>query len=72
MTEAARERGYSYIGITDHSQSLRIARGVSEEDLWQQIRYIDKLNARLKGSGFSNRPRSISSRTGRSTIRTRC
>jgi DNA polymerase (family 10) len=49
MAAAARERGYSYIGITDHSQSLKIARGVSEEDLWRQIRYIDKLNAGLKG-----------------------
>jgi DNA polymerase (family 10) len=49
MAQAARERGYEYIGITDHSQSLRIARGVSVEDLWAQIRYIDRLNARLQG-----------------------
>jgi DNA polymerase (family 10) len=49
MAEAARDRGYEYLGITDHSQSLRIARGVSVEDLWAQIRYIDKLNARLRG-----------------------
>ena len=49
MAEAARERGYEYIGITDHSQSLKIARGVTVEDLWAQIRYIDKLNARLRG-----------------------
>ena len=49
MAEAARERGYEYIGISDHSQSLKIARGVSVEDLWAQIRYIDKLNGRLRG-----------------------
>ena len=49
MAEAARERGYEYIGITDHSQSLKIARGVSMEDLWAQIRYIDRLNGRLRG-----------------------
>jgi len=49
MAEAARERGYEYLGITDHSQSLKIAGGVSEEDLWKQIRYIDKLNTRLRG-----------------------
>ena len=49
MAEAARERGYEYIGITDHSQSLKIARGVPVEELWAQIRYIDKLNARLRG-----------------------
>jgi DNA polymerase (family 10) len=49
MAEAARERGYEYIGITDHSQSLKIARGVSAEDLWAQLRYIDKLNGKLQG-----------------------
>jgi DNA polymerase (family X) len=49
MAEAAKARGYEYIGITDHSQSLKIARGVSVEDLWAQIRYIDKLNSRLRG-----------------------
>jgi DNA polymerase (family 10) len=49
MADAARERGYEYIGITDHSQSLKIAGGVSVDDLWQQIRYIDKLNRKLRG-----------------------
>jgi DNA polymerase (family 10) len=46
MAEAARARGYSYLGITDHSQSLKIARGVPEEALWHQIRRIDRLNER--------------------------
>ncbi len=49
MAEAARERGYEYLGITDHSQSLKIAGGVSVDDLWKQIRLIDKLNSRQKG-----------------------
>ena len=49
MAEAARERGYEYLGISDHSQSLKIARGVSVEDLWTQIKYIDQLNGRLRG-----------------------
>jgi len=49
MVEAARERGYSYIAITDHSQSLKIAGGVSERDLTSQLRKIDRLNARLSG-----------------------
>lgn len=49
MAIAARNRGYEYIGITDHSQSLKIARGVSVEDLWKQIRFIDKLNERIDG-----------------------
>jgi DNA polymerase (family X) len=49
MAIAARDRGYEYLGITDHSQSLKIARGVSTEGLWRQIGTIDKLNARLGG-----------------------
>jgi DNA polymerase (family 10) len=46
MARAARDHGYEYIGISDHSQSLKIANGVSEEDLWRQIRFIDSLNER--------------------------
>jgi DNA polymerase (family X) len=33
MAVAARNKGYEYIGITDHSQSLKIAGGVSVQDL---------------------------------------
>jgi DNA polymerase (family X) len=47
MAEAARDREYEYLGITDHSQSLKLARGVTSDDLWKQIRFIDKLNERL-------------------------
>lgn len=49
MAAAAQAFGYEYTGITDHSQSLKIARGVSEEDLAKQIRLIDELNGRLSG-----------------------
>ncbi|MES2694152.1 MAG: PHP domain-containing protein [Verrucomicrobiota bacterium] len=49
MAEAAKAKGYEYLGITDHSQSLKIARGVSVADLRAQLRRIDKLNARLSG-----------------------
>ncbi len=49
MAGAARDLGYQYLGITDHSQSLKIARGVSVEDMWRQIRWIDELNQRLDG-----------------------
>lgn len=49
MAAAAQERGYEYLGMTDHSQSLKIARGVLVEDLWKQIRFIDKLNGRPAG-----------------------
>jgi DNA polymerase (family 10) len=46
MAKAARERGYEYLGITDHSQSLKIAGGVPVNELWKQIRAIDRLNER--------------------------
>ena len=47
MAIAAGKRGYEYIGITDHSQSLKFASGVPAARLWDQIRYIDSLNERL-------------------------
>ncbi len=47
MVAAAKECGYEYVGISDHSQTLKIARGLSESQLWEQIRFIDKLNERL-------------------------
>src|SRR5438105_11133241 len=49
MVTAAKEHGYQYIGISDHSQTLKIARGLSEAQLWEQIRFIDRLNERLDG-----------------------
>jgi DNA polymerase (family 10) len=49
MADRAREMGYQYLGITDHSQSLKIAGGVSEADLRRQLRAIDKLNGRMRG-----------------------
>jgi DNA polymerase (family 10) len=49
MAVAACERRYSDLGITDHSQTLKIARGVTVADMWEQIRFIDALNGRLPG-----------------------
>lgn len=49
MAEAAQTRGYEYLGMTDHSQSLKIAHGLSEEALWKQIRHIEKLNEKTRG-----------------------
>lgn len=46
MIEAAIERGYEYMAITDHSQGLGIARGLSPEDIVRQRRLVDKLNER--------------------------
>jgi len=45
MADAARERGWSYIGITDHSQSAFYASGLSPEQVLAQHEEIDALNA---------------------------
>jgi len=49
MALAGKSRRYSYIGISDHSPSLKIANGLSVERLRKQIRAIDKLNEKLSG-----------------------
>jgi len=49
MARAAGDLGYSYIAITDHSRSLRIARGLTTADLRKKKNEIDKINKKLKG-----------------------
>ncbi|HZZ80439.1 MAG TPA: DNA polymerase/3'-5' exonuclease PolX [Gemmataceae bacterium] len=49
MAEAARNLGFKYLGIADHSQSLNIANGLSVARVKQQQKEIDALNAKLKG-----------------------
>ncbi len=44
MVLAAKERGYRYMAVTDHSRSLKIAGGLSIEQLKEQHREIEKLN----------------------------
>lgn len=47
MANAARERGYRFLAITDHSKGLKIAGGLSEERLREQGREIEEINERL-------------------------
>jgi len=51
MAEAASERSYEYIAITDHSKGLKIAGGIDEHALKKQGNEIAKLNALLSKSG---------------------
>jgi DNA polymerase (family 10) len=46
MAEAARRRGHSYQVLTDHSQSLAIARGLTPDRVEEQRAIIASLNAR--------------------------
>ncbi len=48
MAQAAKKRGYCYIAITDHSQSLKVAGGLSIVDLKKKKQEIDKINRKLK------------------------
>lgn len=43
MVNAARNRGYQYIAITDHSKFLRVANGLDERRLLQQREEINRL-----------------------------
>lgn len=45
MADAARARGWRYLGVTDHSQSAFYAGGLSPEAIRQQHEEIDRLNA---------------------------
>lgn len=49
MALAARKLGLTYIALTDHSQSLKIANGLSVADLKKKKAEIDKVNKKLKG-----------------------
>lgn len=47
MAQAARKLGYEYLVISEHSQSLKVAGGLSPNDLKRQIETIAKLNETL-------------------------
>jgi len=48
LAQAAKKMGYSYIAITDHSQSLRVAKGLKKEELKKKKQEIDKVNKKIK------------------------
>jgi len=49
MANAAKERGWDYIGISDHSESAFYAGGLKRDKLLRQQDEIDRLNAEMKG-----------------------
>ena len=49
MAGAARERGWKYIGITDHSQAAFYAGGLKRDKVLRQHEEIDELNSNMKG-----------------------
>jgi DNA polymerase (family 10) len=49
MAEAARERGYQYMAITDHSKNLAFANGLTDERALAHIERIRAVEKRMKG-----------------------
>lgn len=49
MARAAKDLGYAYLGITDHSRSQAIANGLSVERLLAHIKEIHRVGRNLRG-----------------------
>ena len=49
MAKAAKEKGFEYLVISDHSKSAFYAQGLSEERINAQQQYITELNDKLTG-----------------------
>ena len=49
MAEAARERGYEYMAITDHSKNLAFANGLTDERALEHIARIRAVEKKMKG-----------------------
>jgi DNA polymerase (family 10) len=48
MARAARELGYGYLNMSDHSQGLKVAGGLSAQDLKKKRAEVENLNSKLK------------------------
>jgi len=53
MAEKAISLGYEYLGIADHTQSLKIENGLDEKRLLAQRKEIDSLNKKLEEEGIN-------------------
>lgn len=49
MAEAAKQRGYKYIAITDHSKNLAMANGLDDKRAVQHIARINAANDQMEG-----------------------
>ena len=53
MVRACKERGYQYCAITDHSQAVRVAGGLSAADFKKQFQEIKEVRSKVRGiTGF--------------------
>lgn len=51
MAEACMERGYEYLGLTDHSQTAAYAGGLKPDEVKQQWEEVDQLNEAFASNG---------------------
>ena len=49
IAEEALKKKYEYAAVTDHSQSLRMAGGLREKDVYRKIEEIKNINRKIKG-----------------------
>ena len=49
LAEMAKELGYEYVAVCDHSQVVRYANGLTLDRLRKQVKEIDRLNREIKG-----------------------
>jgi DNA polymerase (family 10) len=49
MARAARDLGYEYLAIADHSKSAAVAHGLSVDDMWEHIDRIRQVGKKLRG-----------------------
>ncbi|WP_455196440.1 DNA polymerase/3'-5' exonuclease PolX [Kaarinaea lacus] len=48
LAAAAKQHGWTYIAITEHSKRLTVAHGLDKKRLLKQIEQIDRINGKLK------------------------
>ena len=49
IIKAAKDKGYKYIGITDHSKHVKVAGGMDETQLLRRVKEIRKIAGSIKG-----------------------
>ncbi|NGP77411.1 DNA polymerase/3'-5' exonuclease PolX [Balneolaceae bacterium YR4-1] len=53
MAEASMERGYEYLGLTDHSRTAAYAGGLTVDQIKEQWEEVDRLNEEFAGNGIN-------------------
>ncbi|OGP69385.1 MAG: DNA polymerase III [Deltaproteobacteria bacterium RBG_13_60_28] len=53
IAAAAREMGYAYVGISDHTKFLKIEHGLDEEQLRARNKEIEEINRELRAAGHN-------------------